>query len=284
MVSFSSIPASGWKLPLVSIEVDGSQAGTPTSKLYALLTGYKLAAGSAPSNAPVAVGSAAQAKALFGNGSMLERMLSAFFVVNRSQIVYALPLDAPSAGVAATGTITVGAAPTAAGTYALYIAGQRIQVGIAAGTTNAAATAIANAINALGTLPVTAAAATNVVTLTAKHKGVSGNDVQVSDSYLGVNGGETLPVGMTVTYAAMSGGTGVPDWSAVIPSLGDEPYEYVAMPFTDTGSITAWATEYGFSQSGRWGWMREVYGLVFSARRDTYAGHLTFGATNSTLR
>jgi phage tail sheath gpL-like len=281
MVSFSSIPASGWKLPLISIEVDGSQAGTPVSRLYALVTGYKLASGSAQSNVPVAVGSGAQAKALFGDGSMLERMLARFFTINRSQIVYALPIDSPGAGVAATGTITVSGAPTVAGTYSLYIAGQRVQVAIAAGTTAAAATAINAAINALTTLPVTAAVSTNVVTLTARHKGVSGNDIVVSDSYLGLNGGEVLPTGMAVTYAGMTGGTGVPDWTAAIASLGDEAYEYVAMPFTDTGSVSAWATEYGFSQSGRWGWMREVYGLVFSARRDTYAGHLTFGATNN---
>lgn len=283
-VGFSSIPASGWKLPLISIEVDGSQAGTAVQKLFALLTGYKLASGTAAPGVPVAVGNAAQAKVLFGDGSMLERMFARFFTINRSQIVFCLPLDAPSAGTTATATVTLSGTITAAGVFSLYVAGQRVQVGIAAGTATAAGAAVAAAVNASPTLPVTATAATGTVTLTAKHKGVAGNDINVTDSFLGVNGGEILPTGMSVAYSGsgfLAGGTGVPDWTAAIAALGDEPYEYVGMPFTDTGSIAAWATEYGFGQSGRWGWMREVYGVVMSARRDTYSGHMVWGATNN---
>jgi phage tail sheath gpL-like len=37
----------------------------------------------------------------------------------------------------------------------------------------------------------------------------------------------------------------------------------------------------GFSDSGRWGWLRQSYGQIYSAKRDTYANLLTWGPTNN---
>ncbi len=39
--------------------------------------------------------------------------------------------------------------------------------------------------------------------------------------------------------------------------------------------------EYGFSDSGRWGWMRQLYGHIFSAKRGTYASLIAFGSTRN---
>jgi phage tail sheath gpL-like len=284
MVSFNSIQA-GWKLPLVSIEIDPSQAGTPTEIRYALLADYKIAAGTAAAEVPVAVGSIADAKAFFGDGSPLARMYEKFFTLNKGTPVLCLPTAPPSGGVAATGTIAVSSAPTAAGTLDLYIAGQHVPVAIGASDTTAnVATNIAAAVNALTSLPVTATASTNTVPLTAKWKGITGNDIRVEDSVLGPNGGEVLPTGLALTYPAnnvLASGSGVPTWTTAIANLGDEPYEYVGMGHTDTGSLSAWGLEYGFSDSGRWGWLREVYGSVFSAKRDTYSNLFAYGPTNN---
>ena len=49
------------------------------------------------------------------------------------------------------------------------------------------------------------------------------------------------------------------------------------MPFTDTGSLAAWDLEYGFTDSGRWGWLRQDYGSVFSARKGSYSGQTSWG-------
>ena len=134
-------------------------------------------------------------------------------------------------------------------------------------------------------LPLTAAApAAGVVTLTSKWKGITGNDIGLAINVLGQNGGEMLPAGVTVTLPAggvLASGVGVPVWTNAIANLGDEPYEYVGLGFNDSGSLLAWETEYGFSDSGRWGWLREVYGHVISAKRDTYANLFTYGPTNN---
>jgi len=69
----------------------------------------------------------------------------------------------------------------------------------------------------------------------------------------------------------------VPVFDDAIDALGEREFEYVAMPYTDATSLNAWETEYGFSDAGRWGWMRELFGHVFSAKRGAYADLLTFG-------
>jgi phage tail sheath gpL-like len=284
MVSFNSIPAD-WMLPLTWIEVDPSQAGAPTSNKYALLSDYKIAAGTANADEPVAVGSVADAKAKFGAGSPLARMFDKFFAINKGSPILCLPVTPPSGGVAATADLVVLTAATAAGVLALYIAGQKVSVGIASGDTAAqAAVKINTAINAATDLPVTSTVATATVSITAKWKGVTGNDIRVELNVLGANGAEATPAGLTFTMPAsnvLATGAGVPDWTNGIAALGDEPYEYVGMGHTDSGSLLAWGTEYGFTDSGRWGWLRESYGHVFTAKRDTYSNLFSYGTSNN---
>ncbi len=282
-VSFNQIP-KGWKLPLIYIEVDPSQAGTPTSNKYALLVDYKLASGSGAPDVPIACGSIADAQNIAGVGSPLARMYERFFSLNKSTPVLLLPMAEPT-GVVATGDITVTASPTQAGVLSLYIAGQKIAVQVDAGdAVDVIATAVVDAITAATTLPVTAVAAAGVVTLTSKWKGETANDIRVDLNVLGTNGGERLPTGLAVTLPAggtLAGGTGVPDWTIAIANLGDEPYEYVGLGMNDSGTLLAWDTEYGFTDSGRWGWLREAYGHVVTARRDDYADLFAYGPSNN---
>jgi phage tail sheath gpL-like len=284
MVSFNQI-VPNWKLPGTNVEVDPSMAGTPTSTKYALLVGYKLAAGTAPSNQPIAVGTQNDADTYFGAGSMLSRMFARFFALTKGVPIFCLPIDAPSGGTAATGTIQVSHAPSAGGVLSLYIAGQLVEVSIgAADIVGTVATNIAAAINAATDLPVTATAATDTVTLTCKWKGINGNDIRMEHSLLGFYGGEQLPTDLALTYSGsnfLTGGTGVPSWTSAIAALGDAPYRWVGLPFNDSGSYVAWDTEYGFGDSGRWGWIRQSYGEIFSGYRDTYANLMTWGVTNN---
>lgn len=283
-VSFNQIPAN-WKVPLYWVEVDPSRAGRSVSLMPALLVGTKLS-GTAPANIPVAIASADVADGLFGAGSMIARMIKTFLANNPSQLLYAAGVAEPSGGVAATGNIAVSNAPSAAGTLNLYIAGQRVQVAIAAtNTVQDVAAAIVAAINANTQLPVTAAQGVSAndhkALLTARWKGASGNDIKLQDNLLGVNGGETMPTGLALTYTAMASGAGAPDMSTLIANLSDDDYKFVAMPYTDTTSLDLWATEYGFSASGRWGYLRQLYGAVYTARRETYANLLTAGGTRN---
>jgi phage tail sheath gpL-like len=279
--AFKQIPA-GWKLPLVSIETDASQAGTVSFLRPALLAGQKLAAGAAAADTPIAITSLSDAKVAFGEGSQLERMFATFFKGNAAAVLFGLPVVEPSGGTAATGSITITNAPTAAGVLTDYIAGQKVQTTVTASNTAAqVATALAAAINAMTTLPVTAVAATAAVNLTARWKGLTGNDITIVPNYAGASAGEVLPTGLTQTIVAMSGGAGAPDVTAAIASIGDDPYDYVTMPWTDNTTINAFEAEFGFSDNGRNGWMRQSYGGVFTARRDTYGNQVTWGLTGN---
>lgn len=280
-VSFSSFPAD-WKLPLVWIEVDSSQAGTVPLTQPVLLIGQKLAAGTAPADVPIAIASVEDAGSFFGIGSMLERMVVAFLKDNAAALLYCIPLAEPAAGVAALGSITVTTAATAPGVLVHYIGGQRVPVSIIGNeTASQQATKIANAINAVTTLPVTAVAVAAAVNLTCRWKGATGNDIILLDTYGGPAAGEALPVGMVLTYVPMATGAGAPSLTNAIAAMGDEKYDFTALPFTDSVSLGDLETEYGFGDTGRWGWMRQLYGSIFGAKRDSYANLVTFGPTDN---
>jgi phage tail sheath gpL-like len=178
-------------------------------------------------------------------------------------------------------------APTEAGTIHLYIGGTHIATNIAASDTTAnIAAAMADEINVDPSLPVTADGTTTpgTVLLTCRWKGVNGNDIRVDVNYYGSIGGERTPTGLVLTLPAtgfLTGGTGVPDFTNAIANLGEKNYEYVALPYTDSTSLNAWEMEYGFSDTGRWGWRRQLYGHIFSAKRDTYANLVNFGNTRN---
>src|SRR5262245_12907400 len=289
-ISFETIPAN-WKQPLYWVEVDGSKAGFPRSHMRGLLVGTMMTAqtntalnGVARPDVPIPIGRQAEADHQFGQGSELANQFKAFFANNKAQEMWALPVAEPTAGTAATGTITVANAPTEAGTIQLYIAGTAVRVGVpAAAVVNDVAAAIASSINDNPNLPVTAVAAAAIVTLTAKWFGVTGNDITMFDSYHGRVGGEELPPGLTLTYSGfqLTGGAGTPDFTAAIANLGEDEYEFVSLPYTDSTTLQAWEAEYGFSDSGRWGWMRQLYGHLFSAKRGSYSGLITWGLTRN---
>jgi phage tail sheath gpL-like len=241
--------------------------------------------GSAIPNVPIYVADKADAQAFFGAGSMLERMANAFFNNNFAARLVFLPLLDPSAGVAASGSITCSAPPNGSGIVTLYIAGQRVQVGVT-GTETAAnmATNLAAAINAIPTMVVTAAVdGTNTakVNITCKWKGATGNDISFIFNYGGSLAGEAFPSGIAYTVVAMASGAGAPSDVAAIAAMGDDEYDYCCVPYTDSVTLGDFETEFGFGDTGRWGWMRQLYGSIFTARRDTYANLMTWGATGN---
>ena len=287
-ISFSSIP-SNWKQPLYWVEIDPSQAGLPVFPQPALLVGQMLSTGTAAPNVPIPCQSPALADSLFGLGSHLAAVAKAFFKVNASQLVWCLPVSDPT-GAVATGTITVATPPSQAGQLDLYIGGKHVPVIVSATDTVATvATNIQAAIqaNVNNDLVVTAPApAGAVVTVNCRFKGVVGNDIRMQDSYYSGFGGEQLPTGLTLTYSGptLAGGTGVPVFTTAISNMGEMDAEYVCLPWTDSTTLLAWTTEFGFSDSGRWGWMRQKFGSIWSAMRGTYANLLSFSTTSNSAQ
>lgn len=279
-VSFNNIPQS-IRVPLFYAEVDASRAGYFQQQNRTLIVGQKLAAGTAAADTPVFCSSQDQAKAFFGVGSMLERMVKAYRDNDAFGEVWCLPLADNGAGTAAASTITVTGPSTAAGTINLYIAGQRVQVAVASGDANTAiASAINSAINANTSLPVTSTVASGVVTLTARHKGELGNDIQVSANYLGSLGGETTPAGVGLAFASTVTGATNPVLTTALANLSDEVFDYVVHPYTDTTSLTALGS-YFDDVTGNWSYAKQLYGGGFTARRGTVSALQTAGAARN---
>ncbi|MGG5811470.1 phage tail sheath subtilisin-like domain-containing protein [Falsiroseomonas sp. CW058] len=278
MVGFREIPASN-RSTLFFAELDNSRANSGTAgSLRSLIIGQQLATGDLPTGLPVLLEGLDWLRGRAGRGSMLALMAEAYRRGDRSGEVHLLPLADNGAGVAATGTLTVTAAPTAAGTEAVYIGDRRVQVAVAPTQTTAqVATAIAAAINADTSLPVTATAATNTVTVTARHKGLTGNDITLARNLLGSAGGEVAPAGLAITAAGLSGGTTAPDLAAALANLAGEPFEFHAMPYTDAASLNALRDHL----AARWSWDRMLYGGAFAGLRGTLGTAVTFGLTRN---
>lgn len=271
-ISFNTIP-SNIRVPLAYVEFDNSRAvtGTPAMPYRALFIGQKLSAGSAAVNTLVRVATADAAVALFGAGSMLARMIQQFKRTNRSIDCWAVALADDAAGVPAAGTITITGPATAAGVLSVYIGGDRVRVAVAsAATATEVATALAAAINADTTLPVTAAANAGVVTLTARHDGAYGNDIDIRTNYYS---DDVTPAGLSVAIAAMSTGAANPDVADAITAMGDEWFQAIVLPYTDASNMTALEAEL----SDRWGGTRQIDGIAFCAFRGTHAASVTFG-------
>lgn len=278
-VPFTNIPAN-LAVPLFYAEMDNSKANSATGARRAVLMGQKLVTGTAAAGVPVIVSTYAQAKALFGVGSMLARMVWAYRNVNPFAELWCIPLADNAAGVAQVGTITATGPATAAGTINLYIAGQLVQVGVASGdTATTVAASIATAVNAASDLPVTATAAAGVVTWTAKWKGATGADIQVCDSYLGTAGGQALPAGVALAYAGTVAGVTDPVITAGITALGDDVYDYIVTPYADASNLALLGVEMSDS-AGRWSPWRQLYGHAYTARRGTLSSLLALQTSN----
>lgn len=281
-ISFNRIPDQV-RVPLFYAEFDNSQANTATATQRTLIIGQMLSGSGQAANVPVVASSASTVAGLFGDGSMLHSLMTAYLANDPSAIIHLLPLaDAETGMTAAAGKITVASVPTASGVISLYIAGLRVQLTVTATDTDIGiATALAARINAKSGMPVTAAATDSDITLTAKNGGQHGNGIDIRLNYLGRAGGETTPEGLSLTITAMAGGVGAPELDDALSNLGDTTYDFIVNPYTDTTSLNALKTLLS-DTSGRWSYNQLLYGHSYTGVSGTY-GELTAvgGARNN---
>lgn len=274
-IPFNAIPPDV-RVPFAYIEIDNSGAltGTPVPEWKMLILGQKLSAGTAEAGTAIQVTRAAEADALFGAGSMLSGMVKAIKSSNSYMETWAIALEDNLTGVAATLDLTVGGPATGAGTINLLIAGINVQAGVDSGDSlEIIAQALHEAINANSQLPVSSTLTdplTGALTLTAKHKGECGNDIEVIVSYYQ---GQTLPAGVTLTGGTLSSGMGNPDITEAIAAFGGEWWRSIVLPWTDTLNMDRLEQEL----LSRWGPMRMIDALTFSAYRGTLGQAQAFG-------
>ena len=215
------------------VEFDNSKAvgGLVTMPNRILVFAPCLSTGTAKANVPVQVTNSGEAQKLLGVGSIGAAMLAGIFAVTTSIETWVVPISDPSAGAAATGSITVSGTPTESGTIYLYVAGNLVQVGVSVeDTADSIAEAIESAINAED-LPVTASATDAKVTLTHRHKGTVGNDCDIRLNYYA---SEKTPGGISLEIAPVSNGTGSVNIAEAIAAVGDQKqYRTMVLPFND---------------------------------------------------
>jgi len=275
-VPFSNIPAN-LRVPLFYAEVDNSQANSGAQTQRTLIIGQIVASGNGVVNVPVLGQGVSDAKAKGGLGSMLALMTDAYVRADDFGEVWFLPLADAAGGVAASGTVLIAGTPTATGVISLYIAGQLLSLTVTTGELAAdIATALAALVNSSSDLPVTASAATATVTLTAKNKGLGGNEIDLRLNYQGSSSGEAIPAGLTLTLTQMASGATNPTLDTALANLGDEAFDFIVCPYTDTASLNALKNLLN-DKTGRWSYANQVYGHVFAAQRGTVSALSTAG-------
>lgn len=186
-IAFDQIPGT-WRLPGAKTEFNNELAnrGATLKAFRGLIIGQMLAGGKAEAGKLVRISRAEQAAELFGAGSQIGVGASAWFKNNGDYIeTWALPIADAGEGVSATAKITFTGTAQESGAIYLYIGGVRVPVAVLVNDTAAVqATKTAAAINAATGLTVSAVAAAEVVTLTAKNKGAVGNDVEIGRAHV----------------------------------------------------------------------------------------------------
>lgn len=279
-VSFNNIP-SNIRVPLFYAEVDNSAAGSFQVNYRALVIGQKLAAGTATADEPVIVPGSDAAKTLFGQGSHLDRMVSSWRANDVFTELWAIPVVDDGSGTAAAGVLAFTGPASSNGTLYIYIAGQRVAVGVASGDiATAIATAVAAAVNTKADLPVTAAVDgvdLFKVNLTARNKGTLGNGIDVRMNYRGSVSGESTPAGVGVTITAMVDGATDPDLGDAIAAMGDMQFDYIVLPYSDGTNLDLFKTLMN-DATGRWSYAKQLYGHVFTAKKGTFSALDSFGS------
>lgn len=272
-MNFDQIPNR--RIPFVSIELDNSQAQGQSAaqlKYNALIIAQKLAAGTAAANAAYRVTNADQVATLAGANSMAHHAAQAWFSVNKSTPLWVALVSDDGAGVQATATLTITGPASAAGALSIYVGGRLVRVPVAAAdTATAIATAVAAAIGTAN-LIVTATSLAGVVTLTCRHKGASGNDLDLRLNYYE---DEALPAGVAVTPTAFAAGTTAPSLATLFAALEEQTFHIVAHPYNDTATMQAINTEL----ARRWGPTVQQAGQAITAKPGNFATVSGWGET-----
>ena len=268
--------------PIFSFDIQSG--GNFENDSRCIIFGLGTSAGSMAEDSIAPCSSFTEARLLAGAGSMLESMFLKTRANAPAQQIWLARVA--EAGVAQVKTIKVNTVSAAGGQGLIQIAGEIVSVSFAAGATAAnVATALAAAINAYfnpvtkKSLPYTATAATDTVTITARNKGAWAQDLDIYVPPLANS--QNAFDGTNLTIAQTTAGSGTPSIANAIALVGDQPFDWPLCPFNDStniGILKTWLNE----TSGRWGWMKQIYGLAFIPKTETGANITTFGASQDT--
>lgn len=223
-INFASGPVGGSnKARSVILIGNGTSAATATA---AVVYG--------PDTATV-MAQESDATALFGPGSQLHGMYRRFTKINPSTAVYAI-MVASSGGAAATGTITLTTASTAAQTLRIWVEDEFVDVPINNGdsVTTIATNAVA-LVNGKYWWAATAGNSSGVITLTANTIGPEGNALLYQAQILGGNGSTTVT---PTANTAATGGTTADSIANALATIASQQFYYNVLGDSDFGAGT----------------------------------------------
>jgi phage tail sheath gpL-like len=142
--------------------------------------------------------------------------------------------DLPGA-VAATGKLTLTGPATGSGTLSVLVGGIRTDATVVAGdSADAMGSALVTALASRPELPVTVVNVAGTITVTARTKGTTGNDIDLQLL--------TTATGVTTAVVAMSGGATDPDIAPALAAAFAGGHNIIVSPFSDNTSLTALRT------------------------------------------
>jgi len=238
---------------------------------------------------PVQIFSADQAASTFGFGSELHRQALWVFGIlgGFSDGVWLVPIAEPAGAVVATGTIIFATDAGSGGTYFFSIGGDLITVNVSTGDTptevgDALVVAITANLNGL----VTAVNASGTVTLTAKNKGINGNEIKLVSNPSGETQSALNPTTMTVALPATGGyltsGEGSIDQNDMFfesdnsDKLGDRFYTVITGPANDATNIGYYDASWNLRKAPG---VKRPFNSTFGYVKDVLADAFTIPAT-----
>ena len=285
MIDIDSIPAN-LRVPGTYIEIDGSLAGLGgANQPSILLVGNKFVGTTAIAGTIALVSGLFDVGIKCGAGSMLYNMAKRLYAINPLADIYILPFVDNASGAFATATIECTTAPTADGTLSLYLGGQLISVSLTADMdTDAVATAIHTAVNAYDTsyhtLPARSTLLDSTSTLTARHRGTCGNQI---DLRINARPGDQTPTGLVLDITGFSGGTLIPTaitdvniqaiFDADTSGFLQAPVKYIALGHNDAVTMQAFHLE---SQRRYLPPIQSGF-RIFTANNASYSDQISYG-------
>ena len=217
--------------------------------------------------------SAAEVAERYGAGSQAHLMADAAIKAYANAALSIITLADHSAGVAASGKITITGNATTQGVLRVGIGNADVlMVPVAAGdSADTVGKAVKAAIAAQPGLPVSAAEAAGVVTITAKNKGAEGNAIRLLAA--------CTAAGISTTVTAMASGLVNPDIAAALNAVVAEGHHIIACGINDeTNLLKLRAHLDTVSSPMEKRWAIGVYGQTGTlAQATTLAGRLNHG-------
>lgn len=181
--------------------------------------------------------------ALGGTGSEAHRMFRRIAKINKVTPVYWVFVT-PSAGTAASGTVTYATTATGNGNARVWVGDEYVDTPIATGQTAIQiATAVAASVNGMTWWPVTAAnSGTAIVTLTAKVKGPRGNWIRFMSA---VSGGTVGTTTTATTDAFLTSGATADSNTAALATIYPRYFYYIVSAAEDASMYGAVVSQVG---------------------------------------